>query len=313
MRERLATALRWAHRAQGVVRRAIGDFVRHDGGVYAAAVAYHVLLSLFPLVVVSVAAFGLFASGAAGSRLVNDLLDQIPPGTLRNQVRAVASAPAVGSGLLGLAGLLGGAWTASGMFGALRRALNNAFDVPSARPFYHSRLLDLTSVVAILSLGLVSALLTAALSAARALAGRLGIERVAAIAWTLVAIPLPIFISTLVFLLAYRLLPNHRLVVRDLWAGALTAACGFELAKAAFGFYLSRFGRYEVVYGTLGGAAAFLVFVYLVAVVAIFGAEIAAEVAKERRRGTDSRGGLQRRQRSQSIGRVRRDRGIYRR
>ena len=246
---RPAVARRMRH-SFNILRRAIGDFTRHEGPVYAAAVAYHVLLSLFPLVIILVAAFGLIARGStAGSRAIDDLIAQIPPGTLREQVQSIATAPAAGSGALGLVGLFGALWTASGMFGALRRALNNAFDVPAARPFLSSRLRDLASIPAIVLLVFLSTALTAILSLARALAGRLGFEQLVTVTWTLVTIPLPLLASTLVFLLAYRLLPNHRLLVRDLWAGALLAGIGFELAKSAFAVYLARFARYDALYG----------------------------------------------------------------
>jgi uncharacterized BrkB/YihY/UPF0761 family membrane protein len=132
-----ADALRAGCRAAG------GEFARHDGAIYAAAVASHVLLSLVPLVVVLAAVPGLIArSPALGRQLTVTLADLLPPGTLRERILAVTSAPAAGSGLLRLAGLLG----------ALRGRSTTPFDVPMARPFLHSRLLDVASVAPILAL-----------------------------------------------------------------------------------------------------------------------------------------------------------------
>ena len=267
------------------------DFSRHHGTVYAAAVSYHVLLSLFPLLIVLVAVSGLIARNPAiGAQAVDAIVAQLPTGTrLRGQAQEVTALSKTSSGLLGLIGLVSAAWTASGMFGALRRALNNAFDVPVARSFVHGRALDLASMFAVLALGLLSTLLTTALGIFRALGDRVVTGFLANLAWGLVYALLPLAISVRVFLLVYRLIPNHTLALRDLWVGALVAALGFELAKAAFGLHLANFGRYQEVYGALGGVVAFLVFVYLVSNIVIFGAELASELAKDRAASASSR------------------------
>jgi membrane protein len=66
------------------------------------------------------------------------------------------------------------------------------------------------------------------------------------------------------------------------------AAIGFELAKAGFGPYVANFGRYEELYGALGGVAAFLVFVFMVASIGIFAAGLTSELAKDRAARTAS-------------------------
>ncbi len=274
-----------------VLWRAFGEFSRHQGAIYAAAVSYHVLLSLFPLLIFLVAVFGLIVrTPAIGTQAVEAIVAQIPVGAgLRGQALNLAGLSKTRGGLLGLAGLVSAAWTASGMFGALRRALNNAFDVPAARSFAHGRALDLAGVLGVLVLGALSTALTAALRISRALGDRVFTGFLVNLAWGVVYVLLPLAISVLVFVVLYRLIPNHALALRDLWIAALVAGVGYELAKAAFGLYLANFGRYQEVYGALGGVVAFLVFVFLVSNIVIFAAELASELARDRARGARRR------------------------
>jgi membrane protein len=121
-----------------ILWRAAADFARDAGTVYAAAMTYYVLLSIFPLLIVVVSVFGVVARDPdVQERVVDAIVRQIPDEVnLDQQVRDVVAGVAGSStSLLGVLGLLFAVWTASGMFAALRRALNAAFDVPMARPY----------------------------------------------------------------------------------------------------------------------------------------------------------------------------------
>jgi membrane protein len=141
-------------------------------------------------------------------------------------------------------------------------------------------------VVAVVLLLAASATMTTTLAVVRAHADQYFNGMAANLGWGSVYLLLPLVISFAVFLLAYRLIPNHRLDWGDLWVGALLAALGFELVKALFGLYLVTFAQYDRVYGTLGGVIAFLVFVFLVANITIFAAEISSELAQDHQSNT---------------------------
>ncbi len=269
-----------------VLTRAYGEFSRNNGSIYAAAVTYYVIFSLFPLLIFLVAVFGIVVHDPANqARVVDDIMRQIPQALkFRSELQSVISGVAsTQNGLLGVVGLAGLVWTASGMFGALRRALNNAFDVESARSFVRGRTLDIMSVVVVLVLSMLSVVLTTIIGVFRAVSDQLFNGVLVNLAWAAVYLLIPLAISWCVFLATYRWVPNHSLSRRDLWFGSLVAAIGFELAKAGFGIYLANFAHYSQVYGTLGGVVAFMFFVYLESNVVIFGAELASELAKDHR------------------------------
>ena len=80
--------------------------------------------------------------------------------------------------------------------------------------------------------------------------------------------------ATFVFL--YRLVPAAPTHLGGVWPGALAAALGFEALQFGFSIYVSHFGHYNEVYGSLGAVVAFMLFVYLASMVFLFGAEVAA-------------------------------------
>ena len=51
---------------------------------------------------------------------------------------------------------------------------------------------------------------------------------------------------------------------------------GYEVLKRGFQVYLDGFSNYSAVYGSLAAVVAFMIFVYLVAFVFLFGAEMSA-------------------------------------
>ncbi|HEX5165374.1 MAG TPA: YihY/virulence factor BrkB family protein [Thermomicrobiales bacterium] len=272
-------------RLGGLLERAIRDFTGDHASVYAAAITYYLLLSLFPLLVIVVSVIGLLARDPSFQAQVVDQISTLLPGGsgVDEQVeQIVAGIARPRSGVVGLVGLLGALWAASGVFGAVRKALNNAFDVPVGQSFIRGRLHDLLSVIAVVLMALASTTLTATLAFARAWVSRWVDSPLTNVGWGLVYLLLPLALSFTFFVLLYWLIPNQRLYLRDLWIGALIAGLGFELAKALFTVYLANFANFTEVYGALGSMIALLVFVYIVANIAIFGAEVASEIAKER-------------------------------
>lgn len=62
---------------------------------------------------------------------------------------------------------------------------------------------------------------------------------------------------------------------KDTWRGAAVAAVGFEATKTGFAFYLANFANYGAIYASLAAIVAFLVFLFVTANVALFGAQVA--------------------------------------
>jgi membrane protein len=93
---------------------------------------------------------------------------------------------------------------------------------------------------------------------------------------------LPVLLEIAGFTLFYRLIPTRPVRFFDAGIGAVAAAILFELLKRGFGLYLQYFGSYQVVYGALATVPIFLIWMYLVWVTVLIGAEIAAALPEWR-------------------------------
>ncbi len=266
-------------------RRSVEEFFADNCSQMAAAISYYVLFSLFPLLIFLVGVLGLFLqSSALQEDVIDAVLDNIPlseeegRSDVTDAVRGVAG---VGSGALGVFGLIGMAWSGSNMFGIIRRSINTAYDLEYQRPLVQQKLLDLTMVAGMGVFFLASIGATGFLRLVRQRSEDIpffgDVAEQAGFAWDAISFLIPLALSFLAFTFLYWVVPATKVRLRDVWLGALVAAVMFEACKVAFTFYLQNFGNYDVVFGSLGAVAAFLFWIYLSANILLLGAEVASE------------------------------------
>jgi membrane protein len=251
----------------------------------AAAISYYALLSLFPLLILLVSVVGIFLrSSSLQQDLVNEILDFLPLTQDKgaNEVSQAVQAIAGVSIPLTIVGLLGSAWSASAMFGVIRSSLNVAWGSSRRRSLVRQKLLDFATMAGfsaffLLSIG-ATGLLRTTQEASSDLLGPLSGDSF--FFWRAASFAVPALLSLSAFAALYRYVPSAPVRMSGVWAGAITAAFLFELAKNGFSFYLANFSRYDLVYGSLGAVVTFLVGLYLSAAVLLFGAEVAAEYPK---------------------------------
>ncbi|MDQ4130698.1 MAG: YihY/virulence factor BrkB family protein, partial [Actinomycetota bacterium] len=185
-------------------------------------------------------------------------------------------------GAFGVVGVLGLAFAASGVMGAIRYGLNTAWDAEDRRPPVQGKLVDILLVLAVGLAAALSLALTVLTRLVRSvgdeLEGPLGTVG-SALAELLLGLGqlTPFALSLAVFAFLYRFVPAVETRWRDLWPGVLVAGAGYEAAKTGFSFYLENFGDYGAVYGSISAAVAFLFFVFLAANIFLLGAEVASQ------------------------------------
>lgn len=264
----------------------------------AAAISFYALFSVFPLAILCVAVLGLVANDAeVREQVITFLLDSLPLNAdqgrreLDNLLTQVTG-DVTRFGVLGVLTLL---FAASGVMGAIRHALNAAFDVQEDRPPAQAKAWDLLMV---LGFG-VLVTLSFSLTLADEIRGELseGADDVISGAGGVVAEALvslgklvPLLVALLLFAGLFRFVPAQRQRLRNTWPGVLLAAFGYELAQYGFTIYLTNFADYGAVYASLGSVVAFLVFVFVAANVALLGAEVASKWPCVRRGDYDGPG-----------------------
>ncbi|MDF2705572.1 MAG: ribonuclease, partial [Nonomuraea muscovyensis] len=188
------------------------------------------------------------------------------------------------AGLLAIAGVAVALWSASGYVGAFIRAGNEIYDIEEGRPFWKTTPLKvgLTILVTVLlAVGAIAVTLTGRLAD---LAGRLlGLGDAVVTAWNVLKWPVLALIAAGLIMVLYWAAPNVRQPgMRWITPGGLLAVALWVIVSAGFALYVSQFGSYNKTYGTLAAVVVFLVWLWLSNMALLLGAELDAELVRER-------------------------------
>lgn len=268
------------------------SFIRDDCTQQAAAISYYVLFSIVPLTIFLVSVLGFVWSDAERrSDIVDQVVDTVPLSDTdgRDAVDdALTSARGV-SGPVAAVALAITLWTASAMFGSIRRALNTVWRAEEHRPYFRAKLVDLAQI-GVLGLILVGSIaLTAVLRTVREESlDRFGPLAGDNVLWELPPVLLPAALTLTAFALLYRYVPAAHPRWYESIMGALLATVLFEVLKNTFALYVANYNNYNVIYGSLAGVLLFLLNTYLASIVVLAGAEFARTVQRFRRGELDA-------------------------
>jgi len=235
----------------------------------AASLGYTSLIAIVPLLAVAfgvASAFPVFDRWAG--QLQSFVLENLIPAS-GEQVQRYLSGFLDSVGLLTVPGTFFLILTALLLMMRIERAFNRIWRVPVARGLLNR----IVMYWAVLTLGPLALGAATALSALPAIA-ELGAQ--AREPGTLRG--LWIFgLTWAAFTLTFLLVPNRRVRFRDAASGALLSAVLFSIAKTGFVAFVSR-ASFNVIYGTLATIPIFLFWLYLVWIVILLGASLAASL-----------------------------------
>jgi membrane protein len=100
--------------------------------------------------------------------------------------------------------------------------------------------------------------------------------------WRMSRWSIAILCTAVVLGVIYRFGTPRRQSWRDVVPGAVISAIIWFITTLVFGWYVTRFADYSVVYGSLGTAVATLVWLYITALAVFLGAEFNAQVETDR-------------------------------
>ena len=139
------------------------------------------------------------------------------------------------------------------------------------------------TLLGVLLMSLVAIGLVVSGPVADASGSAIGLEDTAIAVWGIAKWPLMLAIVMTVVAALYYIAPNVRQPrFRWITPGGIVAVLLWVVGSAGFGLYVANFGSYNKTYGTLGGVISFLVWMWISNLALLLGAELDAELERER-------------------------------
>ena len=253
--------------------------------------AYSFLLSLFPILTTLTSVLIQVNAQSVVHVIATFVRQVVPPGTedlvlsrLRERGARPISLPVVAI-LLSL-------WAGSGAMISLMEGFQAAYRVPSGRPFLKQRAMAifLVFIAAFPAVG-ASLLIIFGDRGEAAFIHWIGLADVTApveTAWRTARYVLAFCTTTFVTGLLYFFGPNHRAEPEWLekttgsrfirvWPGAFVSTSLWLIATAGFAWYVGHIANYNIFYGSIGTVIVLLIWLYLIACIALIGCEFNAE------------------------------------
>ena len=277
----LACMIRHLKNAGMLCYRAGDNLVNNYGLEMAGYLTFLALLALFPYLVLMVSAAGLVGQGEVGSSLISLLLEHLPAdavATIRPRIVEITSGPP--QSILTFS-ILGALWTSSSAVEAVRGMLNRAYQVRKPPAYFSRRLTSIAQIFLltclILTLILVFVFVPIAI---RSLEHFTGMVIPLELDQFLKTFFKPIAAIMLFGLIAtfYYVLPNIKQSLIAVVPGALLVVVLWVTGAVLVTFYLNEFSQMTLIYGSLSGFIATLIFFYVMNVIFIYGAEFNHEL-----------------------------------
>jgi membrane protein len=273
-----------AHLTAIALWRGFIGFYESDDLTYAASIAYYGLLSLFPFAMLGLALLGRVTADEQDRATVLDFVLRYFPSQfdfITIQLDAFRW-HTISFGVLGTIALI---WGALGVFGAISTAVNYAWGVEKTRNFWKHKLFSFLMMLVAGGL-LLAALLV--VTAAQVIGATWFAAVLSEFPGLLVLRGFAIAnATTLTFILVvglvYYYVPNAKVRFRDVWIGAFLTGLLWKGALSVLSWYMHDMSRFNRVNGSIAAVVVFMVWMYVQAVILLYGVEFTAAYARLRR------------------------------
>ena len=163
------------------------------------------------------------------------------------------------------------------------RASNAIYDVPEGRPVWKTLPIRVGVTLVLMVLLVASALIVVVTGGLAARVGHvLGIGSAAVTVWKIAKWPVLLILISLMLALLYWASPNAKQGFRWVSPGGLVAVVGWLIASGLFTVYVTNFGHYNKIYGSLTTVIIFFVWLWISNIAVLLGAEFNAELERGR-------------------------------
>jgi membrane protein len=262
----------------GLLKRATIEFSNDKAMKLSASLAYYTIFSLPPMIIVIVTTVGLvYGQEAVQGRVFSELNELVGNKAAFQVEQTIRSIGMEGdtrfAQAIGIITLILGA---TGVFTEIQDSINIIWGLKAKprRGFLHlvvNRLLSFSMVVTMGFLLLVSLVLDALLSA---FSDKLKIffPDVTVYLFHVINFMLSFALTTLLFAIIFKVLPDAKIRWKDVIVGALTTALLFIIGKFLIGYYLGQ-SDLGSAYGAAGSVIILMIWVYYSSIILYYGAE----------------------------------------
>jgi membrane protein len=268
------------HVVAGLLVRSLLSYGSHACGIFAAAIAFFGVLSIFPLLLLLISIFTLVVKESEATSIVLSNLSAFFPGSsdlLVSAVDAVTPAEPTFAGL-GVAGLL---WSSMGVFMTLGYALNRVWNVRRDRNIFVQYAISAGLALSVGLVALVSLSLSAIVDLSHFVRGALPGLDIPSMSWVALAASnaVTFVIVVAVVALLYRWLPSTIVQWREVLMPSIAVALLGTSAKFGFAWYLSTVAHFNRIYGPVAAVAGLMLWMFVAGVLLLFGAELSCQLA----------------------------------
>ncbi len=273
-----------------ILFRTIESFLDNDLITSSAAITYFGILFLFPTLLLALSIGEQFLGDSISQNFLTRMMTFFPGMTelVKKNLEAISQV-SFGVLITAMTILL---WAGSWIFTVIERAVCRIWGT-QPRPFLRGRFLTIGMIAAVGILLLSSVLLTSILVALQALMEHLPVKQVpvqiawvGSMLWRTVFASLSLLLTTSLFALIYRIMPNTQINLIEVIPGAIIAGILWEAAKYGFAWMIPYF-HYDLLYGSIGAGVALLTWGYLSSLIMLFGAQLTAVLHCRRLFGED--------------------------
>jgi membrane protein len=282
----LLTRMRSEARLTGLaIWRGFTGVYNSDDLTFAASIAYYALLSLFPFLLLLLTIIANVTSSDADRDAVLGFVLNYFPRQI-DFVKAQLTAWQQARVELPLVGMMLMVWAAMGVFGAITSAVNHAWGVDKQPSYFKHKMISFVMLVmaSLLLLAALALVSTINVVEARWFSGVVArYEQLREFQSFAVRSA-----STIAFILVVGLIfyfvPNAKVRFRDVWVGAVVTGLLWRGALAGFSWYVSDLSRFRNIHGSIAAVVVFLFWIYISAIILLYGVEVTAANARIRRR-----------------------------
>lgn len=263
--------------------RGVVELYNSDGLTHAASIAYYALLSLFPFLLLVLSILGsLTADQTDRDAVVRFVFRYFPRqfDFITGQLDAFRGQTI----RLGVGGLLVLTWASLGVFNAVSSAIDHAWGVEQRRSFLMHRLISFLMMVSAGAIFIIALVLASLSRIAETNWFWDLVARSRWLAWLSTVSAdygATILLIGCVALLFY-FIPNTEMRFRWVWPGAILTGLLWRAVLSAFSWYARDIARWNAIHGSIAAVVVFLFWVYICAVILLYGVEVTAAYARLR-------------------------------